>query len=175
MQKYDHFEIDEMLETMVITYDTREQQTAKLKKRLEGFGCEVERKKLDFGDYSVAYTNTEGEKVYCDSLVAIERKMSLDELCNCFGKGRGRFEREFLRAKDSGAKIHLLVENSDYEMLFCGQYRSQLHPNSLIASYLAWAERYDIQLHFCKEETTKLLIPKILHYWLKNHLEKLEK
>ncbi len=159
---------------MVITYDTREQQTTKLKRRLKGFQCPVERKKLDFGDYSVCYTDPNGEKVYCDNLVAIERKMSLDELCACFSKGRSRFEREFLRAQKSGAKIHLLVENGDYEKLFNGDYRSQLHPNSLIASYLAWAERYDIQLHFCREETTAVLIPKILKYWLKNHLEKME-
>ncbi|MBQ2968703.1 MAG: ERCC4 domain-containing protein [Clostridia bacterium] len=174
MMKYNHFEIDEMLDSMVITYDTREQQTAKLKRRLKGFGCPVERKKLNFGDYSCCYTDTDGNKVYCDDLVAIERKMSLDELCACFCKGRQRFEREFLRAKQSGAKIHLLVEDGDYEKLFGGEYRSQLNPNSLIASYLAWAERYEIQLHFCREETTKLLIPKILKYWLKNHLEQME-
>ena len=37
----------------------------------------------------------------------IERKMSLEELAMCFGRGRDRFEREFQRARDAGAKIYI--------------------------------------------------------------------
>ena len=174
MKKYTHFEISDMLDSMVILYDTREQPTPRMKRRLKRFPCKSVRKKLDFGDYSLMYTAPNGEEVDCSQLVAVERKMNLDELCMCFGKGRGRFEREFIRAAQNGAKIHLLIENADYEMLFGGDYRSLLSPNALIASYLAWSERYNIQLHFCKEETTPILIYKILYYWLKNHLEKIE-
>ena len=174
MKKYNNFEITRILKTMIILYDTREQQNAALKKRLEGFTCPSLRHKLNFGDYSVAYVNESKDIVFCDDFVAVERKMSLDELCSCFTKGRVRFEKEFVRAKKNNARMHLLIENGSYEKIFAEKYRSKLNPNSLIASYLAWAERYNIQLHFCKAETTPLLIEKILHYWLKNYLENLE-
>lgn len=172
--KYTNFEIKRMLNSMIILVDTREQDTPAYRKRLEGFGCPSERYKLDYGDYSAAYTDENGEKVYINKVVAIERKMNLDELCSCFTKGRQRFEREFIRAKNDGAKIHLLVESGSYEKMFGGMYRSLLTPDALTASYLAWSERYNLQLHFCREETTPKLIYKILYYALKNHLENLE-
>lgn len=172
--KYTNFEIRRMLNSMVILIDTREQDTPAFRKRIEGFDCPSERFKLDYGDYSAAYINEDGKKIYMNQVVAIERKMSLDELCNCFTKGRQRFEREFLRAKTDNAKVHLLVENGNYEKMFNGTYRSLLTPDALIASYLAWAERYNLQLHFCHRETTPKLIYKILYYTLKNHLENAE-
>lgn len=168
---YTHFEVKKMLDSMICLYDTREQETVALKKRLEGLKCPSERYKLNFGDYSLAYIDLDGNKVYLTDKVAIERKMNLDELCGCFTSSRARFEREFLRARESGAKIHLLVEEGTYEKMFNGGYKSRLNPDSLIASWLAWANRYNIQLHFCKKETTPRLIYKILYYHLKTHLE----
>jgi hypothetical protein len=169
--EYTHFELDSMLKSMIILYDTREQDTPALRSRLEGFNCPSERYKLDYGDYSIAYIDTKGQKIYLTDKIVLERKMNLDELCNCFTQGRDRFEREFQRSKIDGAKVHLLIEDSNYEKMFNGGYRSKLAPNSLIASYLAWSERYDLQLHFCKKETTPRLIYKIMYYFLKNHLE----
>lgn len=168
---YTHFEVKKILNSMIVLYDTREQETEALKRRLEGLNCPSERHKLDFGDYSLAYIDLDGNKVYMDNKVAIERKMSLDELCSCFTASRERFEREFIRAKEAGAKIHLLIEDANYEKMFNGGYKSRLNPDSLIASWLAWANRYDIQLHFCKKETTPRLIYKILYYHLKTYLE----
>jgi ERCC4-type nuclease len=170
--KYNHFEIDEMLSNMIIIYDTREQDTPALHKRLEGFGCPSERIKLDYGDYSCKTIDPSGEEINLSNVSVVERKMNLDELCNCFTKGRQRFENEFKRAISDNAKVHLLVEEGNYEKMFNGSYRSRLNPDALIASYLAWAERYNIQLHFCHKETTPRLIYKIMYYALKCHLEK---
>lgn len=169
--KYTNFEIRRMLKTMIVLVDTREQDTPAFRKRVEGFGCPYERCKLDYGDYSAAYINESGDKIYINQVVAVERKMSIDELCTCFTNGRQRFEREFVRAKEDGAKIHLLIEDGNYEKMFDGKYRSLITPDALIASYLAWAERYNLQLHFCHAETTPKLIYKILYYALKIHLE----
>lgn len=168
---YTHFEIKKMLNSMICLYDTREQETEALKKRLGGLKCPSERFKLDYGDYSLAYIDLDGNKVYMADKIAIERKMNLDELCNCFTSGRERFEKEFIRARESGAKIHLLIEEANYEKMLNGGYKSKLNPDSLIASYFAWANRYDIQLHFCHKETTPRLIYKILYYFLKTYLE----
>lgn len=162
-------EVKNALESMVCLVDTREQDTPRLRARLKDMGCQWERKKLDFGDYSVK----------CDILdlsgnVTVERKMDLDELCNCYCKDRKRFEREFERAKQSGAKVYLLVEDGSWEDAYSGKYRSRMSPESLVASIQAWLARYNCQVIFCQPQTTGRLIRDILYRELKEALEKYE-
>lgn len=168
--KYSPSEIDAMLAGMQIIVDTREQDTPALRKRIAGFGCPAVRAKLDFGDYSVQFTMPDGTVQNGQNIAVVERKMSLDELANCFTQGRKRYQREFERAKQSGTKIHLIVEGADWEKLYNGKYRSRFLPQSFVASHLSWAQRYGIQLHFCKAETTPKLIHDILKYSLREWL-----
>lgn len=146
--------------------DTREQDTPRLRARLERMGIPWERKKLDFGDYSVKCDRLDLSRSVC-----IERKMSLDELCSCYCKARGRFEREFIRAKEAGGKVILLVEDASWEMVYAGCYRSRMKPDALVASLLAWLARYDCQIVFCRPETSGRLIRDILYRELKERLE----
>ena len=169
MEGYTPFEVRDALESMKILVDTREQDTAALRARLEAFSCPWERRKLDFGDYGCAYITRGGEPAVLP--VAVERKMSLDELCACFTKGLARFEREFLRAKEAGGRLYLLCENASWEKVLCGRYRSRMNPDALAASILAWSVRYGLQLLFCKPEHTGTLIQRILRYELKELLE----
>ena len=164
------FEIRAALESMVVLVDTREQDTRALRARLDTMGCPWERGKLDVGDYGCAYCSADGNRVKL--LTFIERKMSIDELCACFTRERGRFEREFLRAREQGAKLHLLVENAAWDKILLHRYRSRMNPDALSASILAWSARYDMQLHFCKPEHTGRMIYKILRYELKELLER---
>lgn len=162
-------EVKSALESMVCLVDTREQDTPRLRARLKEIGCPWERKKLNFGDYSVK----------CDAIdlsetIAVERKMDLDELCNCYCKERKRFEREFERAKQSGAKVYLLVEDGSWEDAYSGKYRSRMSPESLVASIQAWLARYNCQVIFCQPQTTGRLIRDILYRELKEALEKYE-
>ena len=159
-------EVKAALESMVCLVDTREQDTPRLRARLREIGCPWERKKLEFGDYSVK----------CDSMdlstsIAIERKMNLDELCNCYCRERKRFEREFERARQSGAKVYLLVEDGSWEDAYSGKYRSRMSPESLVASIQAWLARYNCQVIFCQPKTTGRLIHDILYRELKERLE----
>lgn len=99
MREYSIFEINQMLESMTILVDTREQDTSAFRRRMEQINRPYERQKLDFGDYSCAVTGPDGERICLDHLFAVERKMSLDELCACFTRDRKRFEREFCGQK----------------------------------------------------------------------------
>ena len=148
---------------MCILVDSREQETKQSKRRYADFGVPWERGKLDFGDYSAVFTLSDGLTLDLRDSVVIERKMSLDELCGCYTHGRARFEREFERAKDAGAKIYLLIENTSWEFAYNGKYRSQMKPQALIASILAWLARYDCQIIMCKAETSGRLIHDILY------------
>ena len=103
--------------------------------------------------------------------VCIERKMNLDELAGCFTRERKRFEAEFKRAQENGAKIYLLVENATWENLLNGKYRSKFNAKAFEASIIAWTIRYNMQIIFCKDETSGELIKEILYRELKERLE----
>lgn len=161
-------EVKESLESMVCLVDTREQDTPRLRHRIKDMNCSWERKKLDFGDYSVKCN-----QIDLSDQVAIERKMNLDELCNCYCKDRKRFEKEFKRAKQAGAKIYLLVEDGSWEDAYNGKYRSRMSPEALVASIQSWLARYNCQVIFCRSTTTGKLIHDILYRELKEKLEAL--
>lgn len=156
-------DVEQALKTMVIWTDTREQPTERAKKRYETLGVPHERHKLDFGDYTAAFTLPDGTLFTLESIAVIERKLGYSELCTCYTHDRERFTREFERAKKVGAKTYLLLENSSWEMAYAGKYRSKMKPQSLIGSMLAWLARYDCQIIMCKEETSGKLIHDILY------------
>lgn len=156
---------------MRLLVDTREQPTERYKKRLEQIGLPYERRKLNYGDYSCECILPDGSILDFSSKVVIERKMSLDEICMCYGKQRKRFEREFERAKADGCKIYLLIENGNWEKSYNGKYQSLYNPAALTASLNAFRARYNMQLDFCKEETSGKLIHDILYRELKEYLQ----
>ena len=90
----EHFDVKNSLETMTLLVDTREQPTQNLKRRIATSGLPAERKKLNAGDYSCKCTLPDGAKLDFSNKVAIERKMSIEELCMCFGAQRKRFEND---------------------------------------------------------------------------------
>ena len=166
-------EINDALASMVIIYDTREQPTPALMRRLSAFPCETRREMCGFGDYSAACTLPDGTELSLNGVVAIERKMSLDELSRNFTAGRERFAREFQRATENGGKLYLLVENASWDMLFAGRYKTKFNRDSYIASLMAWQARYGTQVLFCTSEISQMVIYKVLRYELKERLERM--
>ena len=170
MSRYTNFEIDQMLESIVVLVDTREQPTQRFNKRMEGLKLPFVRKALSYGDYSFQYTHIDGSTISMADKVVVERKMNADELAYCFTKDRLRFSREFERAKVDQAKMYLLVENESWERICAGKYKSKLNPKSFKASLMAWSIRYKLQIMFCKEELTGSMIHDIFRYELKERL-----
>lgn len=156
------YQIKKTLESFTILYDTREKNTPALQHRIQQFGCSVEKKKLDFGDYSAKCTLPDGNELSLEKIVSIERKEHFDELAMCYTSQRERFTREFERAKQSNAKIYLLVEKASWEKAYAGIYRSQMSSQSLIASMTTWLARYNCSLLFCQPETSGKLIRDVL-------------
>ena len=131
---------------------------------------------MSYGDYSYNALLPDGTWLFTEDkalspYVVIERKMNLDELASCFTHTRDRFEREFKKAKDNGARIFLLVENASWENLMNGRYASKLNQNAFFASLCTWLIRYDVQLVFCKEETSGKIIKELLYRDLKHRIE----
>lgn len=166
-----NFDVEKTLESLVVTIDTREQDTDYLKRRIEDMQCPTERKCLNYGDYSCMCTLPSGEVLDFSTKAVVERKMNLDELCLCFGKERKRFKTEFERAKVDKCRVYLLIENATWEHAILGKYRSKYNSAALIASILAWIPRYNMIPVMCKAETSGKLIKEILYRELKEYLE----
>ena len=171
------FDQKEVLKSFSVIADTREQPTDKSRRRYASMGVPVERATLDFGDYTWNAVLPDGRPIYdtenrIQPTITIERKESLDELAQCFTRSRDRFRREFQRAADHQARIFLIVENASFEKLVNGRYRSRFNPNAFLASVTAYTVRYNMNLLFCKEDTSGRLIKEILYRDLKERLER---
>ena len=167
----------EVLRSIEILVDTREQPTKRAMKRYERFGCPYVRCTLSYGDYGYNAVLPDGNRLYnTDETVfpscVVERKMSLDELAACFCKGRSRFTKEFERAREQGARIYMIVENASWENLLNGKYRTKMDAKAFTASVIAFMVRYNMNIIFCKEETSGDLIREILYRDLKERLER---
>ncbi len=173
----DVWDIKETLKSFRILIDTREQDTARARKRYASMGAPYERATLSYGDYTYNAVLPDGRPIYNTSetikaKAVIERKYALDELAQCFTRGRDRFEREFTRARDNGCRIYLLVENASWENLINGKYRTRFNANAFTASQIAWMVRFNMNVIYCKEETSGRLIKEILYRDLKERLER---
>lgn len=163
-------EIENTLKTLTLIVDTREQDTARARRRFARIGLPYIRKALNFGDYSCFVTLPDGTELDFSGSVSIERKMDLDEIIGCFTRHRARFAREFKRAKEHHAKLYLLIENASWEKVLKANYRSKMNANALLASMTAWLARYDCQLIMCDELTSPRLIKEILYREAKERL-----
>lgn len=163
-------ELDDAMKSMRILVDTREKKNAHIITSLEGRSCPYTAHKLDYGDYSCEYCLGDSEPISIESVAVIERKANLDELAGNITKGRERFEREFLRAKEAGAKVFLMVESGSYDAIEEHRYRSQLPPRSYLNTLFSWQQKYNITISFVSKKFAGDYIYATLFMALKNHL-----
>lgn len=173
----DIFDIEDLMKSFEIICDTREQQTQRAQQRYKDFGVNCSRGTLSYGDYCANVTFPDGTKLYDSSgtiyaKCVVERKMNLDELAQCFTRGRDRFKREFERASANGCRVFLLCEDGSIEKILRHEYRSQFNPNAFLASVIAWNIRYDMQLIFCTHLSSGKMIREILYRDIKDRAEK---
>lgn len=167
----DPVEAEECLKNIVFCIDTREQRTASLDKRMEYLQPCV-RETLLAGDYTAKTQLPDGSWFYLP--VAIERKMSLTEIAGNFCRDRKRFRAEFNRARDAEIRLYILIERSSWENAYAGAYRSQMKPQSMIASLVTWMARYKCPVIMCeRSDTGGKLIRDILRYEMREALERM--
>ena len=173
----DIFAQRDTLKTFSILVDRREQPTERAKHRYASMGAPVERATLDYGDYTYNATLPNGKQIYDTTstikpMCVVERKMSLDELAQCFTRERERFRKEFQRAAEHHARIYLVVEDASFENITAGKYKSRFNPNAFLSSVTAYMVRYNMVLLFCSSTTSGRLIKEILYRDLKERLER---
>ncbi|HAE45316.1 MAG TPA: hypothetical protein DCG37_06970 [Lachnospiraceae bacterium] len=173
----DHFDIAEMMESFEIICDTREQRTPRAEQRYKQFGVDYCRGTLNYGDYCGNITLPGGKKLYdasetISARCVVERKMNLDELAQCFTRGRDRFKREFERAANNNSRVFLLCEDGSIEKILRHEYRSRFSPKAFLGSVIAWNIRYNMQLIFCTHLSSGTMIREILYRDMKDRAEK---
>lgn len=171
--------LKEAIKNMTVLCDTRENKMEHVTDWMDAKKIKWERRKLDFGDYSVELNlNLDGipPKISLEKHVVIERKHSIDEIATNIGTDRDRFEKEFIRIKAAGAKCILLLENFSWERVYLGPdtggYRSKMPPDLIATGINQFVSRYDLGLYTLNENYhTGRLITSLLARHAYNYLK----
>ena len=170
--KFTDSELKELLKSQVILVDTREKVNEHITTFFDKHNIPYKRRALNQGDYSFYLPANEQFNIprdlYFDKEVIIERKASLDELANNFGKERDRFEKEMSLAPST--KI-LLIENCSYEDIIANNYKSNYDKKSFLGTLHSFQFRYNMPFIFMKDRTkTPIYIKKYFEYYLREYL-----
>jgi ERCC4-type nuclease len=158
--------------SFTITVDTREQQPWDFRSVvIAAVPFEVVTAALETGDYAALG----------DSLLAkpadqavIERK-SLVDLYHSVSQGRVRLEAEFKRMQAYGYAA--LVVEADLATVMrpndALRHKTYMQPKALLASLLAWSQRYGVHLHFCPDRLfAERFTHRLLERWARDHFLK---
>lgn len=170
--KYTDKEIKELLKSMVILVDSRENANENITSWLESKKIPYKVEKLEYCDYSFYLPKNEEHGImrdlYFTDKISVERKGSLEEVSGNLCNDRLRFESEFIRSK---GKVHLLIENASYEDIINHKYRTEYKPVSFLASLHSFADRYNFSITFMKDKNLSgQFIYLTMYYFLRNYL-----
>lgn len=170
--KYSIEQIKGMLKQMVVLVDSREQKNGHILDYFQRQGIPYKVEKLDFGDYSCKLpAAAAGRDIYFHDSVVIERKNSLEEISGNLTKGRERFETEFLKARNAGAKIYLMIEDArGFTGIVMHGYKTQLKPAAFMASLKTWEHRFDANIQFVDSQFSGYYIATTLQYFVREAL-----
>lgn len=172
LYKYTEAEQKELLASMTILLDTREQSNKHIVDWLDKKKKPYKQKKLDYGDYSFLIPANEKLNIprdlYFDSKVAVERKGSLDELAGNMTTDRARIEKEFSLFKGN---MKMIIENATYEDVKNGNYRSKYAAESFLGTLHSFNSKYGVDFVFMpNNESTPLYIYLHFLHWFRNYL-----
>lgn len=155
--RYTDKELKELLSSIVVLVDTREQENGHILDYLDKQKIPYKKKKLDYGDYGVYLPANPSLGVMRDMHfpIAIERKNSIDEL---------------IRSQRSGFMV-LVEDAAGYENIIRGNYRSQYEAKALLASLKAFEARYGFQSVFISPSTTGNYIYHHFYYYIREILK----
>ncbi|MCW4680057.1 ERCC4 domain-containing protein [Bacillus pumilus] len=168
---YSDTELKEILGSMIIIVDTREQKNQHVLDYLRKKNVSIKFKAMKTGDYSAMIPKNEAYGINRDMYLnaSIERKNGVDELVQSI-KDRSRFENELIRASKN--PFTLLVEDLEgYQKILNGKYRSKYEPKSLLGSLKTFEVRYNFSTVFINPSATGNYIYHHFHYMARELLK----
>lgn len=166
--KYSDTELKKLAKSLVITYDTREQENSHILEYFDNKKIAYKKEKMNTGDYGIFLPQSEELSVVRDTYFecVVERKNSIDELASSIKEER--FENELIRSQ--GLNFIVLVEDM-YENLVNGNYRSQYNKDALIARIKSFEARYGFTTVFVPKLFSGHYIQRHLLYMARNELK----
>lgn len=139
--------------------DAKDAVTIRGEKKTPTLLVPVENKTLKTGDYSI---------VGHEDRIAIERK-SMEDLFNCVGGDRKRFEKQLLRLNE--LEFPSVVVEASWDQVLKGCPHSKLSPKSVHRSVIAWQQKQEFsRIHwwFCQsKQFAQGTTFQILRYYMK--------
>ncbi len=128
---------------------------------------------LPTGDYATGLTGADLGPGPCYYGHAVVERKSLSDLYGTLGQHRVRFEREFQRLSHFGYAA--LVIEADWATIANPNavldHPTELNPKSVIATLLAWSQRYGVHLFPCPNRNfAEQLTYRLLERWVRDHL-----
>ena len=175
---YSKKEIKQLIDSMVVLIDTREQKNEYITKALDKKGIEYKNKSLRYGDYSFLLPENEdlgiSKEISFANEIVIERKGSgntgLDELAGNLTQGRTEFQNELIKAAGDGCDFYLMIEDGNWRMLRDGVYESQYNSKSFIASLKAYEARWGVRVNFVDSNLSAWWVYHTFKYYLREYL-----
>ena len=195
---YSDSNIKQILSEMIILIDTREQENKHITNYFDKKKINYRTQKLNTGDYSFSISkNTElniNAELCFDSIIAIERKATLEEISNNLTHERTAFENEMIRSTRI-KQFYLLIETKNeieekeyfeneikviekkveergrLEDILYKKYKTDFNEKSFFSSLISFIIRYNIKLMQINKNNSGLLIYYILRNYLKSYLQ----
>ncbi|MEW4154371.1 ERCC4 domain-containing protein [Bacillus thuringiensis] len=169
---YTDKEINNILKTLTIVIDTRENVNGHILDYLHQKDIPIRNQKLDTGDYGCMIPKNEElgipRDIYLDSRV--ERKAHMDEITGNLQKDtQTAFENELIRSKD--IPFTLIVEDLyGYEKMLQGKYRSKYNPLALLGRLNTFKAKYNFEIVYIDKKFTGNWIYHHFYYQAKHYL-----
>ena len=169
---YTKKEREQILDTLVILMDTREQDMS-ARDNFQQQDLRVVRKKLNYGDYS-AGIKVNGKKYSFENEIVVERKGAgggIDELCNNITRDRDRFSNQLIRAKKDSCKLFIVVEDGSWKKVFNEQYRANVSFKSWVGSMLTFLHRYNTHIVMIDKQYSTKYMYYLFYYYIREQLK----
>ncbi|MDE7418224.1 MAG: ERCC4 domain-containing protein [Lachnospiraceae bacterium] len=166
-------EIKRMTKSIVVIVDSREKKNSHIVGYFEKQGISYQIGALEYGDYSFMIpASAADEDIYFHRDIVIERKASLEELSGNLAQERERFEKEFLKAGNDGAKVYLMIEApGGYSDIIGHKYRTEFTPAAYMASLKTFEHRFDANIQFISPEYAGYYIVSTFQYYAREVLK----
>ncbi len=171
--RYSDTEINNILKTLTIICDSRENVNAHILNYLRQKDVPIKIQKLHVGDYSALIPKNDelGIKrdIYLNS--AVERKAHMDEITGNLQKDtQTAFENELIRSKD--IPFTLIVEDlHGYEKMLKGEYRSKYNPLALLGRLNTFKAKYNFEIVYLDQKFSGNWIYHHFYYQAKHYLK----
>ncbi|MBP7654319.1 ERCC4 domain-containing protein [Candidatus Dependentiae bacterium] len=171
---YTDSEIKELLKSIIILTDTREQENKHIISYFDKKKIGYKQRTLNCGDYSFILPKNEPlgivKDIHFNGIFSIERKNGLDELAGNLTADRQRIESEFIKSINLKRFILLIEDVKGYENIINGNYRSEFNNQSYLGSLNSLSIRFNFNYVFIPPDLSGNFIYYQFYYFLRNWL-----